>query len=353
MRFSTVHNGIYKDNKGKWYIHTSIKGKTCTIRGFNSKTEANDNYEVAIEKWKREHGFSSGNQYSLVADEYITYRSRLVRQESLRKDKGLIKYFNTVFAYNNLSNVFNENRLRIIYQDILNNDEFSSRKKMRLVLTFRDFTKYCFLSQYINQDTYNKVLLIFLPVKENKQDRKSKRYIPESDFKALLGLIGSHNDNLFKLAISVLYWGGLRISEMLGLFINDIDITNRTVKVQRQLLTDGTITNTLKTANSYRQVPMNNELYDLFRNVELVGDRVFPFSHTTFKRKLSMYEKEAKIPLYSCHEFRHTFCTNIAKKCSNVSDIVYCSKVSGHSPTIFMNVYANHLDTSLANKFFK
>ena len=348
-----MHNGIYLDKKTKrWYIHTSFKGKTCTIRGFNSKKEADDSYDVAIERWKREHGFSSGNQYILVAEEYISYRSRLVRVESLRKDKGLIKYFNTIFAYDNLNGVFNENRLKTIYQDILNNNEFSSRKKMRLVLTFRDFSKFCFLSQYINQDTYNRVLIIFLPVKENKQDRKGKRFIPESDFKALLGSIDAHNDNLFKLAVSVLYWGGLRISEMLGLYGTDIDITNKTLKIQRQLLTDGTISSTLKTANSYRTVPLTEKLLDLFKNFELIGDRLFDFSHTTFKRKLSIYEKEAKIPLYSAHEFRHTRCFELAKKCSTMSDVVYCAKCMGHTTSVYLNTYCSHLDNSLANKFF-
>ena len=348
-----MHNGIYLDKKTKkWYIHTSVKGKTCTIRGFNSKKEADDNYDVAIEKWKREHGLYSGNQYIIVADEYINYRARLVRQESLRKDKALIKYYTVIFAYDNLNNVFNEKRMKIIYQDVVTNTDFSTRKKMRLVFAFRDFAKYCFLCQYINQDTYNKVLITFIPVKLNKQNKESKRFIPESDFKALVGAIDSANDNLYKTAIFVLYRGGLRISEMLGLTSADIDMSNKIIKVQRQLLTNGTITGILKTPNSYRQVPMNNDLYNLFKNIELTGERVFTFSHTTFKRKLAQYERKANVPLYSAHEFRHTRCFELAKRCTTMSDVVYCAKVLGHSTSIFLDVYCSHLDNSLANKFF-
>lgn len=347
-----MKKGIYKDNKGRWYIHTTIKGKTCTIRGFSTKQEANEKYEYAIEKWKREHNILGNSQYLYVLDDYLTYRSRIVRKESLKKDKAQFKYYSLIFSSDNLANIFRETRLKVIYNDILENDKFSSQKKMRLVLSFRDFSKYCYLSQLINQNIYNMVLMTFLPIKEDKRDRKDKRYIPISHFKALCSEINKVNDKLFSLAIFVLYSCGLRISELLGLLGSDIDMDKRILKVQRQLLTNGEISTTLKTDNSYREVPINNELYDLFKKFELTSDRLFPYSHTTFKRKLTMYEKNAKTPNYSCHEFRHTFCSNLAQKITNISEVSYCAKVSGHTTSIFLNTYVKSLDSELTSKFF-
>lgn len=336
-------------------INTTCKALTllsCTIRGFNSKAEADENFDVAIEKWKRKHNILSSSQYSNVVDEYIAYRSKIVRKESLRKDITQFKYYSAIFQNNALNSVFNDFRLKLIYDDIINNKDFSSQKKMRLILAFRDFSKFCYLSQYINQDTHNKVLMTFIPVKENKQDRKTKRYIPQSDFKALLSEINKVNDKLFALAVFVLYSCGLRVSELLGLIGSDVDLNKRIIKVQRQLLTNGDLTTTLKTSNSYRQVPINNDLYDLFKNLELTSNRVFLYSHTTFKRKLAEYEKQSNIPNYSCHEYRHTRCCELAKKCMSMSDVVYCSKVMGHSVSVYLNTYCNHLDNSLASKFF-
>lgn len=373
-----MRKGIYKDKKSNtWYIHTSIKGKTCTIRGFNSKSEADENYNVAIEKWKKKHNIVINNdEYSKVLNEYLLYRSKIVRKASLNKDITQFKYYSIIFNENNLKQIYNELRLKVIYNDILENNKFTSQKKMRLVLAFREFSKFCYLSQYISQDTYNMVLMVFLPIKENKQDRQSKRFIPISHFKALLSEINKVNDNLFKLAIFVLYSCGLRISELLGLYDEDIDLDNKKVIIKRQLQTNGEITTTLKTSNSYRQVPMTNELYDYFKNNEQIQQenrkkcrkstkiakissndfeqkRVFPYSHTQFKRKLKNYEARANIPLYSCHEFRHTCCFELAKKCENMSDVIYCAKVLGHSPSVFFNTYANHLNSDLDKKFFK
>lgn len=347
-----AHKGIYKDNNGRWYIHTSINGKTCTIRGFKSKAEADEKYDNEIEAWKRKHNISSSSQYSNVVDEYIAYRSKIVRKESLRKDITQFKYYSAIFQNNSLNSVFDDFRIKLIYNDIISNKDFSSQKKMRLILAFRDFSKFCYLSQYINQDTHNKVLMTFIPVKENKQDRKTKRYIPQSDFKALYSVIIKDNDKLFALAIFVLYSCGLRVSELLGLIGSDVDLNKRIIKVQRQLLTNGDLTTTLKTSNSYRQVPINSELLDLFKNLELTGNRVFPYSHTTFKRKLLICEKNAQIDDFSCHEFRHTFCTNLAQKCSNIADVTYCASVSGHSVSMFLNTYCKSLDNELVNKFF-
>ena len=350
-----MHKGIYKDNKNTWYIHTTIKGKSVTIRGFSSKKDAEENYEVAIEKWKRDHKlYADIITFAQAVDEYYEYRGHLLRQESLRKDKTQLNgYFKKIFLNDLLSNTFDLRRLSIVYRDIYSNDKFSSQKKMRLVLVFREFTKFCCAKNYISQPLCDSVLITFIPVKDDKRVKKDKRYIDKTNINAILSDISKENDNLFYLAISVLYSCGLRISELLGLLGTDIDLKNKKIKVQRQLLTSGEISTTLKTSNSYRQVPINNELLDLFKKFELTGQRIFPYSHTTFKRKLLIYEKNSQIGDFSCHEFRHTFCTNLAKKCFNIADVTYCAKVSGHSVSMFLNTYCKSLDDELENKFFE
>lgn len=340
-----MHKGIYKDNN-TWYIHTTIKGKSVTIRGFSSKKDAEENYEVAIEKWKRDHNVISDNYFRSVANEFLEYRSKLVRPESLRKDKTQLKYFDVLFANDTIRNIFNITRLRIIYNDIVTADDLSSQKKMRLVLVFRDFAKYCNQTNRISDSIYKEFLLVFLPVKENKRDRKERRTISTTQINAILSDINKNNDNLFYLAVSVLYSCGLRISELLGLIGSDIDLENKKTKVQRQLLTSGELTTLLKTSNSYREVPISSDLFKLFEVIRLSNERVFPYSHTTFKRKLKQYTD------YTAHEFRHTRCFELAKKCENMSDVVYCAKVMGHTTSTYLNTYCNHLDNKLDNKFF-
>ena len=55
-----MRKGIYKDNKrGTWYIQTKVKVndelKTVTIRGYISKSDANADYDRALQEWVKAH----------------------------------------------------------------------------------------------------------------------------------------------------------------------------------------------------------------------------------------------------------------------------------------------------------
>lgn len=349
-----MRKGIYQSDNGTWYIHTKKRGKNITIRGYKSRQDAEKDFDFAIEKWLKQHQYSPiKNSYLNVVNEYIEYRRKILRAESLRKDITQFKYFYEIFSHDTITNVFEPLRIKLIYSQIIKDTTITSKKKNRMFIVFRNFAEYCYKTNRIEKGAYDNVLLTFLPLKDAKQVVKVRRYIPISHFKALISEINRVNDKIFVLIISVLYFGGLRISECLGLLGEDIDLTNKKIKVKRQLLTNGKLTTTLKTTNSYREVPMNNELYNLFKNFELIeNNRVFNISHTHLKRKLAYYENQANIPNYSCHEFRHSFCTNLAKKITNISEVSYCAKVSGHTVSMYLDTYVKSLESEMVDKFF-
>lgn len=347
-----MRKGIYKDKNGSWLIHTTIKGKSCTIRGFNSKQEADTNYDIEIDKWKKRHNiYDSDLSYSSILNDFFDYRSKRITHETLKKDKMYMHFWSIRFESDTIRSVYRIERLKIIYSDLVN-DDIKDIKKNRIINAFNEFTSFCYMNRYISDDTFNATKLLLQPLKLDLYHETTKRYIPISHFKALLSEINEVNDNLFKLAIFVLYFGGLRLSELLGLLGSNIDLENKTIKVKQQLASNGELTTTLKTSNSYRNVPMNNGLYNTFITHTLTQDRVFPYSHTSFRRKLSYYEKQANIPNYTAHEFRHTFCSNLASKISNISEVSYCAKVSGHTTAMFLNTYVKSLDNELVKKFF-
>ena len=350
-----MHKGIYKAKNGTWYIHTTYKGKSITIRGFYSKKDADENYDQAIDKWKRTHiDTTSTGEYEQVLNEYYSFRERQITKQSVEKIRTHFRtYWNKIFCHQLIRNIFVVQRLKILYDNVINDQELNDRKKYNVVRCFLDFANYCYLTKHISEDMFKEVKVIFQPLKENKQVQTSKRYIPQSHVNALVSVIDSHDDKTFALAISVLYLGGLRISELLGLTYQDIDIQNNRINIRRQLLTNGQLTTTLKTKNSFRSIPLSQDLKTVLENCTVYkNERVFPYSHTDFKRKLKRYEELAGIPTYSCHEFRHSFCTNLASKCTNISDVVYCSKIAGHTTSLFLNTYCKSLDEELEKKFF-
>lgn len=355
-----MRKGIYKNQKDNtWYISTKLKvnGKyhTCTIRGFASKKEADGNYEYEVEKWKRLHHFYiNDNSYESAKNDFLEYKSKYVRQESLRKDKTqFTSYWDIVFANQPLTSVFDTKRLKIIYDDLCSNQQMSSNKKSRVVYTFNDFTRFCYQTRRITNEMYEEIKIIFIPIKVPKNVLNEKRVIPQSDMDKFFEAIDHTNKDyvMFKLFA----YTGTRISEYLGICIDCIDILNKKIKIARQLLTTGKLTTTLKTNNSYREIPINDEIATItsiyIENNNLKEGRLFRCSHTDFKRKLKEYEQKANIPLYSSHEFRHTKATLLGSKCENIADVIFCSKWLGHSQSMFLNTYCHLGENDIAKKF--
>lgn len=344
-----MHKSIYKDlNNNTWYIHTSIKGKSVTIRGFKSKKDANENYEIAIEKWKRDHNlYVSDDTFEKIAIDYVEYvRTGKSSRTADRERTQLNTFWLPRLQGQPLYIIFNRERLKIIYREIKEDTSMNVRKKHDVVYTFLQLAHYCYVNHYISGSVYEDITVIFQPIHYVKAVKQERRVIPQCDLRSFLAVLSHEKQDdviLFTLLVSC----GLRISELLGL-CGDCIINNKAV-IKRQLLVNGTLSDKLKTKQSYRSVPLPK---DLFKDFELTDGRLFNISHTQFKRKLYALEDKAGIDHYMPHEFRHTKCYELAKKCENMSDVVYCSKVMGHSTSVFLNTYCSHLDESLEAKFF-
>lgn len=351
-----MRKGIYKDNKtNTWYIHTKKRGKNITIRGYQSKTEADNDYDFAIEKWFRTHNISQNAKtpmFSEVANDYLDYVRCSKASRTVDRERTQIRtYWNILFSTDTINNIYNYERLRIIYNNLKDDEKLNVRKKHDLVYTFLEFTHYCYIQKLINKDALEETTIIFQPIKYTKKVEKSRRIAQESEIKALLDVIKTNKRDYFMFL--TLISCGLRISELLGL-CGDCFVNNKII-IKRQLLVNGELTDKLKTNQSYREVPMSKELFETVQKNRTVlknGKRVFKISHTNFKRLLYEYEKKAKIPQYVPHEYRHTRCYELAKKCENMSDVVYCAKIMGHSPSIFIDTYCGHLNNNLEAKFF-
>ena len=350
-----MRKGIYQDPKTKtWFIKTKKNGRNITIRGYQSKKDADNDYDFAIDKWFRDHHTTlttTLNDYPNVANDYLEYvRNGKASRTADRERTQLNTYWNVIFANDNIRNIYNFDRLKLFYKNLKDDEKLNVRKKHDLVYTFLAFSNYCYTQKLIDKQTLEETTIIFQPIKYTKVVKNARRIAKESEIKALLDTI-PHNTKdyfMFLLLISC----GFRISELLGL-CNDCFVDNKVI-VKRQLLVNGKLTDKLKTAQSYRAIPLTKELQTLSKKYikNNNANKVFNISHTNFKRVLYAYEKKANIPQYVPHEYRHSFCYHKAQKCENISDVVYCAKISGHSTSIFLNTYCSHLDNSLENKFF-
>lgn len=198
-------------------------------------------------------------------------------------------------------------------------------------------------------------------------DSIPREALTEDDEKRLLDFAGT--DKVYSQyydVIVILLNTGLRISELCGLTIADLDFTNKLINVDHQLLYSkehGFYIDTPKTKNGIRKIPMNKKAYDALQRVvkqceDMQTDTIDGYSgflfhtqegqlaksqyySTMFKRLVKKYNKthEDKLPDFSPHVLRHTFCTRLANRNMNPKSLQY---IMGHSNIeITLNLYAH------------
>ena len=207
-----------------------------------------------------------------------------------------------------------------------------------------------------------------------ENDTKEKVALTEEQEQALLSFIKT--DNVYHKHyddVLILLKTGLRISELCGLTVADIDFKNEVVIIDHQLLKSkeqGYYIETPKTKSGTRQVPLSRETIQAFQRVirkrtkgkliEIDGYKDFLFVNpkgnpkvaidynALFVRMVKKYNKHHKdnpLPHITPHTLRHTFCTRLASKNMNPKDLQY---IMGHSNiSITMNWYAHaSIDTA-------
>ncbi len=200
-----------------------------------------------------------------------------------------------------------------------------------------------------------------------ENDRKPREALTEEQEEQLLSFV--KRDKTYKKyydVIILLLKTGLRISELCGLTLADLDFENRMINVDHQLLRNkevGYYIETPKTKSGVRQVPMSEDVFHTLhkmlagrKNVQQIvidgySDFVFlnqkgwpvtgSYYTSTFSNLVKKYNKIHKITLpgITPHILRHTFCTRLANKNMNPKNLQY---IMGHANiNITLNLYAH------------
>ena len=176
--------------------------------------------------------------------------------------------------------------------------------------------------------------------------------------------------------VYILFGTGLRISEFCGLTVADIDFDNHQLRVERQLMKNGSkgyYIQTPKTASGRRVLPMTSDVEDCFRRIVqhrrpprkepvIQGIKGFLFFDMygsvkyalhwehSFQRIMNNYRKlnEEPFPKVTPHVCRHTYCSNLARKGISIKALQY---LMGHSSvSITMDVYTHYTQDDVAKE---
>ena len=168
-------------------------------------------------------------------------------------------------------------------------------------------------------------------------------------------------------AVYILFKTGMRISEFCGLTLNDIDLKNKTVTIDHQLIRSSDmryLIETPKTDAGNRTIPISDEVCECFRIIienrkkprkepVIEGYSQFLFLDKNdmpmvalhwekyFQHILQKYNKiyKQELPKITPHVCRHTYCSNMAKTGINPKTLQY---LMGHSDiSVTLNTYTH------------
>ena len=189
-----------------------------------------------------------------------------------------------------------------------------------------------------------------------KQQRNFLKFIKEDDH------FRQYYDGMF-----ILFETGLRISELCGLTIKDIDLEERTININKQLQYTGgkkSYIEKTKTNAGNRVLPMSDEVYEAFKRVissrkkqkiEKIINGVSGFLFLNgkgnpmlayhwekkFQYSVEKYNKiyKEELPKITPHICRHTYCSKMAKSGISVKTLQY---LMGHADIqSTLNIYTH------------
>ena len=179
-----------------------------------------------------------------------------------------------------------------------------------------------------------------------------------------------HDDNVYCKyyeVVYILFHTGMRISEFCGLTLKDIDLENRIINIDHQLLRTSEmkyVIEATKTNTGTRKLPMTEDVFHCFLSIiedreasrfEKIVDGHTGFLFTDkdgmplvamhwehrFNHMVKRYNDiyRVQMPNITPHVCRHTYCSNMAKSGMNPKTLQY---LMGHSDIgVTLNTYTH------------
>ncbi len=236
------------------------------------------------------------------------------------------------------------------YLAYLNEKQYSKSTVARKLATLRSFYKFLVKRNLVGS---NPVVAIRTP----KQDKKLPRFLEYEEVKTLLetppvdNWLGARD----RAILETLYSTGMRVSELVGLNMDDIDFLGEVVHIRGKGKKERiapisasalqVIQHYMEFRNKRAQNSSNFDLKVLFVNKH--GRRL---STRSVRRKMDKYLKMAGLdPAISPHTLRHSFATHML---NNGADLRSVQELLGHQSLSTTQVYT-HLTTSRLKEVYE
>lgn len=326
--------------------------KQYTSKGYDTKKEAElEEAKFRIKIQEKKVSFNNIT-FDDVFKEYIEYKSKSVKVQTLNKIKDLYKHFEPIknIKVNDLElNTYNKFTL---YIEQKGNTVNWNNKVLNLLRSLINYSH-----KYYN--TSDTILAFIENYKEVNPFKKEMQFFTYEEFQKFISVIEEFE---YKTFFEVLYYLGLRQGEACSLTWSDIDFNKKEVSINKTITTKlrgqlYTISSP-KTKKSNRILPIPKKLLESLKIMKnnakkkkyfkeswfVFGDEL-PFRETTIQVRKNKYCKLAGVKQIRIHDFRHSCASFLIQ---NGASIVLVSKYLGHSKiSITLDTYTHLYENEL------
>ena len=186
-----------------------------------------------------------------------------------------------------------------------------------------------------------------------KQAEPKKEFIEHPTWLQLYSIMTDKHD---RAIFSLLYWSGMRVGEVQGLSLKDINFDTNTVNIDKQYSSDQKKITELKTKGSRRVITIPDLCMDVVKDYinSYIEPPMYPFAIKTARglnEKLARYCAKAKIDKISVHALQHSHASLLIKDGTAVNLIA--ERLGHTSPAVTLRVYAHvyeNQDSELAER---
>lgn len=317
----------YKDKKGKW--------KQKSKGGFDKRKDANQwAKDMSFELQKLEKSGILGNEHTLgeILELYLARLEKTSHKDTKSSQK----------TYKDCMDIFTD----FLDRDIktIKSTELYDFIETKRKLTGNNYNINISVLSMIFNFAIKKVRACdtnpcdLLYYDKSKEDKRIK-FITEDLYQKILD--GTKNQKI-QLMVQLLYETGMRIGEAFGLCTQNV--VDGTIEVKQQLLRDERgLSDVLKTSNSYRTIPISENLYRKLKKAtfDFQGRIFYDLTYQGLYTHLKKYKT-------SPHCFRHTRATILV---GSGVDLTIVSYVIGDEIETIMKTYVEVNEDNLDKKF--
>lgn len=331
----------FKDEKsGKWscsfyYVNWMGKRLRKHKRGFSSKKEA-QNYEF---EFKQVAQANMDMKLSSFIKVYLNDKKGELKQRTMRNKKYMLYSHIIPILGEKPMNSFTPSDIIAWQNEIKENNNFSDSYLRMLQNALTAIFTHANKIYNLSNNPCSRVK------KMGRSDGRSLDFWTVDEFNKFIGTFDP--ESMHFVMFQILFWTGIREGELLSLTMDDFNLTNQTLQINKTFFRHNRedIITAPKTDSSIRTVNLPSFLCDMVSNyyerlyMYPRNQRLFPIVAEALQHTMKRHIEKAGVKRIRVHDLRHSHCAYLINQ--GVQPLIIKERLGHKDIKITLNTYGH------------